>query len=68
MKFGIRRSSFISAKPHEVKSTDITTIINKCRGEKTTRRKERHIFASAMYYSYQAGVSPEGGLEVGQTS
>jgi len=34
---------------------------------KTTRRKRRQIFASAMYSSYQAGVSPEGGFEVGQT-
>ena len=70
----IQHSSLINSKPHEVKSTDmhciLTTNINinrKCRGEKTTRRKECQIFASAMYSSYQAGVSPEGGLEVGQT-
>ena len=72
MKFG--HSSFISSKLHEVKSTDmhciLTTNINKCRGEKKGRRKERQIFwifASAMYSSYQAGVSAEGRLEVGQT-
>ena len=67
----IRHSSFRSSKPHEVKSTDmrciLTTNINICRGENTTRRKKCQIFASAMYSSYQAGVSPEGGLEVGQT-
>ena len=67
----IRHSSFRSSKPHEVKSTDmrciLTTNINICRGEDTTRRKKCQIFASAMYPSYQAGVSPEGGLEVGQT-
>ena len=53
----IRHSSFIHSKPHEVKSTDmhciLTTNINKCRGEKTTRRKECQIFASAMYYTLQ---------------
>ena len=53
----------------EVKSTDmhgiLTTNINKHRGEKKTRRKKCQIFASAT--SYHAGVSPEGGLEVGQT-
>ena len=58
----IRHSSLINSKPHEVKSTDmhriLTTNINKCREEKTTRRKECQIFASAMYSSYQAGVSP----------
>ena len=67
----MRHSSFINSKPHEVKSTDmhciLTTNINKCRGEKTTRKKEYQIFASAMYSSYQVGVSPEGELEVGQT-
>ena len=67
----IRHSSFRSSKPHEVKSTDmrciLTTNINICRGENTTRRKKCQIFASAMYSSYQAGISPEGGLEVGQT-
>ena len=67
----IRHSFLINNKLHEVKSTDmhciLTTNIYKCRGEKTTRRKECQIFASAMYSSYQAGVSPEGGLEVGQT-
>ena len=67
----IRHSSFRSSKPHEVKSTDmrciLTTNINICHGENTTRRKKCQIFASAMYSSYQAGVSPEGGLEVGQT-
>ena len=67
----IRQSSLKRSKPHEVKSTDmhciLTTNIIKCRGEKTTKRKECQIFASAMYSSYQAGVSPEGGLEVGQT-
>ena len=55
----------------EVKSTDmngiLTTNINKRRGEKKTRRKKCQIFASAMYSSYHAGVSPEVGLEVGQT-
>ena len=39
----IRHSSFISSTPHEVKSTDmhciLTTNINKCLGENTTRRK-----------------------------
>ena len=37
--------------------------------EKKKRRggKKCQIFASAMYSSYQAGVSPEGGLEVGKT-
>ena len=37
--------------------------------EKTAKRKKCQIFASAMYSSYQVGVSPEGGLaiEVGQT-
>ena len=63
----IRRSSLINSKLHEVKSTDmhciLTTNINKCRGEKTTRRKECQIYASPMYSSYQAGVSPEGGLQ-----
>ena len=67
----IRHSSFRSSKPHEVKSTDmrciLTTNINICREENTTRRKKCQIFASAMYSSYQASVSPEGGLEVGQT-
>ena len=55
----------------EVKSTDmhsiLTTNIYKRRGEKKTRRKKCQIFASVMYSSYHAGVSPEGGLEVGQT-
>ena len=64
----IRHSSFISSTPHEVKSTDmhciLTTNINKCRGENTTRQKTCHIFASAMYPRYQASVSAEGGLEV----
>ena len=67
----IRHSSFRSSKPHEVKSTDmhciLTTNINICREENMTRRKKCQIFASAMYSSYQAGLSPEGGLEVGQT-
>ena len=67
----IRHSSFRSSKPHEVKSTDmpyiLTTNINICCEENTTRRKKCQIFALAMYSSYQAGVSPEGGLEVGQT-
>ena len=67
----IRHSSFRSSKPHEVKSTDmrciLTTNINICRGENTTRRKKYQIFDLAMYSSYQAGVSPEGGLEEGQT-
>ena len=45
----------------------LTTNINKRRGEKKTRRKKCQIFASAMYSSYHAGVSPEDGLEVGQT-
>ena len=49
----IRHSSLINSKPHEVKSTDmhciLTTNINKCRGEKTTRTKECQIFASAMF-------------------
>ena len=40
----IRHSSFRSRKPHEVKSTDmrciLTTNINICRGENTTRRKK----------------------------
>ena len=67
----IRHSSIINSKPYEVKSTDmhriLTTNINTCLGEKTTRRKECQIFASGMYSSYQAGVSPEGGLKVGQT-
>ena len=69
----IRHSSFRSSKPQEVKSTDmrciLTTNINIdiCREENTTRRKKCQIFTSAMYSSYQAGVSPEGGLEVGQT-
>ena len=40
--------------------------INKCRREKPTKRKNYQTFDSAMYSSYQAGVSPEGGLEVGQ--
>ena len=51
----IRHSSLINSKPHEVKSTDmhriLTTNINKCREEKTTRRKECQIFAWAMYSS-----------------
>ena len=67
----IRHSSFRSSKPHEVKSTDmrciLTTNLNICREENTTTRKKCQIFASAIYSSYQAGVSPEGGLEVGQT-
>ena len=69
----IRHSSFRSSKPQEVKSTDmrciLTTNINIdiCREENTTRRKKCQIFTSAMYSSYQASVSPEGGLEVGQT-
>ena len=45
----------------------LTTNINICQEENATRRKKCQIFASAMYSSYQAGVSPEGGLEVGQT-
>ena len=64
----IRYSSLRSSKPHEVKSTDmrciLTTSINIGREENTTRRKKCQIFASVMYSSYQAGVSPEGGLEV----
>ena len=47
----IRHSSLINSKPHEVKSTNmhciLTTNINKCRGEKTTRRKGCQIFTSA---------------------
>ena len=31
------------------------------------QEKKCQIFTSVMYSSYQAGVSPEGGLEVGQT-
>ena len=55
----IRHSSFRSSKPpHEVKSTDmrciLTTKINICRGENTTRRKKCQIFASAMYSICQA--------------
>ena len=68
----------MSSKPRElkpldseVKSTDkhriLTTNISKGRGEKKTRRKKCQIFASAMYSSYHAGVSLEGGLDVGQT-
>ena len=41
----------------------LTTNINKNDEEE----KKCQIFASAMYSSYQASVSPEGGLEVGQT-
>ena len=67
----IRHCSFRSSKPHEVKSTDmrciLTTNTNICREENTTKRKKCQIFASAMYSSYQSGVSPEGGLEGGQT-
>ena len=68
----IRHSSFRSSKPHEVKSTDMrciltTNILNICPEENTTRRKKCQIFALAMYSSYQAGISPEGGLKVGQT-
>ena len=67
----MRHSSVTNSKSHEVKSTDmhctLTTNINKCRGEKTTRMKECQIFASAEYSRYQAGVSPERGLELGQT-
>ena len=63
--------SEVAIKLHEVKSTNmrciLTTNINICREENTTRRKKCQIFTSAMYSSYQAGVSPEGGLEVGQT-
>ena len=44
----------------------LTTNINKRRGEKKTRRKKCQFFASAMYSSYHASISPEGGLEVGQ--
>ena len=55
----------------EVKSTHMHSILNtniyKRRGEKKTSRKKCQIFASVMYSSYHAGVSPEGGLEVGQT-
>ena len=40
----IRNASFRSSKPHEVKSTDmrclLTTNINICRGENTTRRQK----------------------------
>ena len=40
----IRHSSFRSSKPHDVKSTDmrciLTTNINICRGENTTRRQK----------------------------
>ena len=47
----IRHSSLIISKPHEVKSTNmhciLTTNINKCCGEKTTRRKGCQIFTSA---------------------
>ena len=60
----------VATRSHEVKSTDMRCILatnaNICRGENTTRRKKFQIFASAMYSSYQADVSPEGGLEVGQ--
>ena len=56
---------------HEVKSTDmhctLTTNINKCHGEKMTRTKECQIFPLVMYSRYQSGISPECGLEVGQT-
>ena len=48
----------------EVKSSDmhciLATKINISRGKNMTRRKKYQIFASAMYSSYQAGVSPEG--------
>ena len=51
----IRHSSLINSKPHEVKSTNmhciLTTNINKCRGEKTTRRKGFQVFTLAMYSS-----------------
>ena len=47
----IRHSSLINSKSHEVKSTNmhciLTTNINKCRGEKKTRRKGCQIFTSA---------------------
>ena len=35
--------------------------------EKNDEEEKCQIFASAMYSSYQARVSPEGGLKVGQS-
>ena len=46
----------------------LATNINKSRGKKNDEEEKKcQIFVSAMYSSYQAGVSPEGGLQVGQT-
>ena len=69
MKSGTLLSQVASrTKPHDVKSTDmhciLTTNINICRGENTTRRKNCQIFARPMYSSYQAGVSPEVGRKL----
>ena len=67
----IRHSSLINSKPHEVKSTDmhciLTTNIKKCRGEKNDEKERMPDLRLGNVSSYQAGVSPEGGLEVGQT-
>ena len=67
----IGHSSLINSKPHEVKSIDmhciLTTNINKCRGEKNDEEERMPDLRLGNVSSYQAGVSPEGGLDVGQT-
>ena len=67
----------MSSKPQELKQLDWSKVhryaqhshykYRQRRGKKKARRKKCQVFASVMYSSYHAGLSPEGGLEVGQT-
>ena len=67
----------MSSEPQELKPFERSKIHRYARHshykyKQTSRAKKDEeekcqIFASAMYPSYHAGVSPEGGLEVGQT-
>ena len=67
----------MSSKPQELKPLDGGKIqryaqLSHYKYKQTSRGKKDEeekcqIFASAMYSSYHAGVSPEGGLDVGQT-
>ena len=64
MKSGTLLSQVVSrTKPHDVKSTDmhwiLTTNVNICSGENTTRRKNCQIFASADVFQLPSWTRSE---------
>ena len=68
----IRHSSLINSKPHEVKSTDMHCMHSHYKYKQMSWRKNDEDermpdLRLGNVSSFQAGVSPEGGLEVGQT-